>query len=184
MTGANKHPWRQNASGNTAGAVQDIDFLAVEILGTQVRLFGKDGLDYNSETIQPMSPTFNLQSNQTYWIRLEIEGDVTAILSVYSDMNFTNLLRTTTFTIPELEDMNHLYIANCNGNSSTSQYGYLDDYSINGCSLAEMEELVSGKSKKELVKIVDFLGRETNFKENTPLIFIYSDGTREQVIKN
>ena len=27
------------------------------------------------------------------------------------------------------------------------------------------------------------MGRETEFKTNTPLIFIYSDGTRERVMK-
>tara|TARA_B100000767_G_scaffold275627_1_gene313830 strand:+ start:52 stop:1620 length:1569 start_codon:yes stop_codon:yes gene_type:complete len=37
--------------------------------------------------------------------------------------------------------------------------------------------------KKELIIILDFMGRETNFKPNTPLIFIYSDGTRERVMK-
>ncbi|MBN2728685.1 MAG: hypothetical protein JXR53_05625 [Bacteroidales bacterium] len=37
--------------------------------------------------------------------------------------------------------------------------------------------------EKQLIKIVDFLGRETDFISNTPLIYIYSDGTRERVIK-
>ena len=36
---------------------------------------------------------------------------------------------------------------------------------------------------KELIKIIDFMGRETPFKPNTPLIFIYSDGTRERVME-
>lgn len=38
-------------------------------------------------------------------------------------------------------------------------------------------------TEKTLVKIVDFMGRETEFKPNTPLIYIYSDGTRERVLK-
>lgn len=49
------------------------------------------------------------------------------------------------------------------------------------CSEASIEELLN--KDKELVKIIDFMGRETNFKPNTALIFIYSDGTRERVIK-
>ena len=36
--------------------------------------------------------------------------------------------------------------------------------------------------EKELVKIVDLLGRETGFKPNKPLIYIFSDGTVEKVI--
>ena len=35
--------------------------------------------------------------------------------------------------------------------------------------------------EKELVKIVDQLGRETAFKPNTTLIYVYSDGSTEKV---
>ena len=35
--------------------------------------------------------------------------------------------------------------------------------------------------EKELVKIVDQLGRETEFKANTPLIYVYSDGSTKKV---
>ncbi|MEY3084385.1 MAG: hypothetical protein RL037_565 [Bacteroidota bacterium] len=52
---------------------------------------------------------------------------------------------------------------------------------MHSCSEASIEELLN--KDKELVKIIDFMGRETNFKPNTALIFIYSDGTRERVIK-
>jgi len=39
--------------------------------------------------------------------------------------------------------------------------------------------------KKQLIKIVDVLGRETPFKPNTPLLYIYNDGTveRKMIIK-
>ena len=36
-------------------------------------------------------------------------------------------------------------------------------------------------ANKELMKILDHLGRETEFKANTPLIYVYSDGTTEKV---
>ena len=42
-----------------------------------------------------------------------------------------------------------------------------------------IEELLNGTV--DLIKIVDLLGRETPFKPNTPLIYIYSDGTTERV---
>ena len=38
-------------------------------------------------------------------------------------------------------------------------------------------------NKKSLLKIVDLMGRDTEFKTNTPLIFIYDDGTRERVME-
>lgn len=36
---------------------------------------------------------------------------------------------------------------------------------------------------KEIVKVLDFMGRETTFKKNTPLIILYSDGTAERIIE-
>lgn len=47
--------------------------------------------------------------------------------------------------------------------------------------VAGIEELKS--DAKELVKRVDMLGRETQFQFNTPMLYIYSDGTRERVMK-
>ncbi len=37
-------------------------------------------------------------------------------------------------------------------------------------------------SSKQLIKIVDVLGRETPFKPNTPLLYIYNDGTVERKV--
>lgn len=67
---------------------------------------------------------------------------------------------------------------------------YAVEITINSCSdtsscyivdYTGIEELNS--VNKELVKIIDFMGRETEFKPNTPLIFIYSDGTRGRMMK-
>lgn len=44
-----------------------------------------------------------------------------------------------------------------------------------------IEELMTGP--KELVKIFDLMGRETEFQPNVPLIYLYSDGTRERRIE-
>lgn len=45
-----------------------------------------------------------------------------------------------------------------------------------------LEEL-NTSSNKELVKITDLMGRETEFKPNTVLLYIYSDGTTERVYR-
>lgn len=68
---------------------------------------------------------------------------------------------------------NYAVEVNMNGCVDTSAC-FLVDYT-------GIEELL--QTEKELVKIVDFMGRETEYKPNTPLIFIYSDGTRERVMK-
>ncbi len=44
-------------------------------------------------------------------------------------------------------------------------------------------EKTESEVKKELVKIVDLLGRETNLKPNIPLIKIFSDGSTERIIQ-
>ena len=51
----------------------------------------------------------------------------------------------------------------------------------NACSIVGVEEL--SNTPKELLKITDLIGREVTFKPNTPLIYIYSDGTAEKVFK-
>ncbi|MFT4661476.1 MAG: polyhydroxybutyrate depolymerase [Patiriisocius sp.] len=43
-------------------------------------------------------------------------------------------------------------------------------------------ELITNETKI-LISIVDLIGRETEFKPNTPLIYIYNDGTRERIMK-
>ena len=50
----------------------------------------------------------------------------------------------------------------------------------NACSVG-IEELYN--TPKQLLRIVDLMGRETEFKPNTPLIYIYSDGSSEKVFE-
>jgi len=74
--------------------------------------------------------------------------------------------------------------------SPTATGNYAVQVTSGGCSdtsacftvsIVGLEDLL--QSDKTLVKIIDFMGRETVFRPNTPLIFIYSDGTRERVMK-
>ena len=54
------------------------------------------------------------------------------------------------------------------------------DLSLNYTGIGELNN-----TTKQLIKIVDVLGRETPFKPNTPLLYIYNDGTveRKMIIK-
>ena len=54
-------------------------------------------------------------------------------------------------------------------------------FSLDCSGTTSKDELTMGT--KELVTIIDLMGRETEFKLNTPLIFIYKDGTRERMMK-
>ena len=71
---------------------------------------------------------------------------------IYSQVNWTNIDAASSFS------------SNCN-NACTNYTG--------------IEELAQGTV--ELLKITDLIGRETEFKSNTPLIYIYSDGNIERV---
>lgn len=51
-------------------------------------------------------------------------------------------------------------------------------YSASQCGLGLKEE---SNFKKELIGVYDLLGRKTEFKLNTPLVYIYSDGSTEKV---
>ena len=45
-----------------------------------------------------------------------------------------------------------------------------------------VDELDEAESKKKILKITDLLGQETPYKKNTPLFYIYDDGTVEKRI--
>jgi hypothetical protein len=59
--------------------------------------------------------------------------------------------------------------------------GCVDTSQCNYACTWGLEELYSGEI--ELLKIVDLMGRETEDKPNTLLIYIYSDGTAEKVFR-
>jgi hypothetical protein len=45
------------------------------------------------------------------------------------------------------------------------------------CSVLELNEVTV--NKKEIVKVVDLMGRETTIMFNQPMIYVYSDGSKE-----
>ncbi len=75
---------------------------------------------------------------------------------------------------PSAQTGNYSVEITMNGCVDTSTCYIVDYTSIN--------ELNSNSTKK-LLKIVDFMGREISYKKNTPMIFIYEDGTVERVIE-
>ncbi len=54
-------------------------------------------------------------------------------------------------------------------------------FSLDCSGTTSIDELST--ESKQLVAIIDLMGRKTEFKPNVPLIFIYSDGTRERMMK-
>lgn len=89
------------------------------------------------------------------------------------ETNFSVIVNETNQSYTPLNTGEYAVQVDLNGCVDTSTC-YLVDYT-------GIDELSNGK--KELVKIVDFLGREVKFQPNMPLIFMYSDGTIERVME-
>ena len=66
-------------------------------------------------------------------------------------------------------------------NAAEKIWEFFNKYDINGLisTNTAIDEIIKDK---RLVKITDILGRETNYKSNTPLFYIYNDGTAEKRI--
>ena len=128
--------------------------------------------------------TINSQSLKRMYVKYELFGEF------QSYYYFSEI-------IERLGDMNYMFnffayesIA-CDANWPTGLrcyedtiLGYHDTGIAESCTYQafwSVDELSS--TEKELVRIIDLTGRETVDKQNTLLIYIYSDGTREKVFK-
>ncbi len=73
-------------------------------------------------------------------------------------------------------------VTNYDINASEKIWEFFNKYDVNGViSTTNIKDVTTEKSNT-LVKIIDILGRETNYKPNTLLFYIYDDGTVEQKI--
>ena len=72
--------------------------------------------------------------------------------------------------------------SNANWTAIDSQMSFSLDCQ-NACSMSSAGLNELSNTPKQLIKITDLIGRETEYKTNTPLIYIYSDGTTEKVFK-
>tara|TARA_B100000508_G_scaffold130740_1_gene118313 strand:+ start:18148 stop:19035 length:888 start_codon:yes stop_codon:yes gene_type:complete len=66
-----------------------------------------------------------------------------------------------------------------NNPGQTNPYNYVTSGNSNSCGSLGISEMEN--EEKELVEILDLMGRKSKYKPNTILIFIYSDGTSEKV---
>ena len=99
---------------------------------------------------------------------------VTQILNYFYANNNPNL------TCIEVDDVNYSTVNWIDIDSQTSFSTDCNNACSNTSSITELNN-----TPKQLIKIVDVLGRETPFKPNTPLLYIYNDGTveRKMIIK-
>ena len=68
------------------------------------------------------------------------------------------------------------------GNTNSTGLGTWDGWSTDcGNDCSSTSSLTELTSSKNLIQILDMMGRETSFKPNTPLIYVYDDGSIEKV---
>ena len=89
----------------------------------------------------------------------------------------------------DCDNENAIIIGEINQSFTTTSTGnYAVIVTINECGITSECSLIDfiglgelNNTSKTLVKIVDMLGRETTFKTNTPLIYVYDDASTEKV---
>ena len=123
-------------------------------------------------------------SNCSNLILLDCSNNDLVCLNVKNgnNTNFTQFFyanNNSNLTCIEVDDVN---FSTNNWTNIDSQTSFSSDCGNSGCSL-NINDL--NKAPKKLIQIVDLLGRETPFKPNTPLLYIYNDGTveRKMIIK-
>jgi len=174
LVGSNNHPWRMNTPDmSSAGAIQNLDLLGVFITHMEIKFINRNDNVVNSNSIMSFTQPFYMTSNTDYWVKLEVVSATSTRLIVYSDATMMTELRNQLFTTPDLDPFNEIYIANCNGNSGTSIYGKLDDYVINHCSVATVQEIHSTIDEWNLFPNPSSSIFELNGDKNIDNIIIY-----------
>ena len=115
------------------------------------------------------------------------------ITDVYSGSNGCDSIVNTTFTIEQstfsYDTLSVTASMVWNGNTLTVSGDYLDTLTNSaGCdSIAHLNLTITNTTgildltiKKQIVKITNILGQETSYRKNTPLFYIYDDGTVEK----
>jgi len=137
---------------------------ALEVLGcSQNNLLTSLDLSNNSNLIE-----LYCSDNQQLQC-LNIKNGNNTAFSVFNVLGNPNL------TCIEVDDINYSGVNWTNIDPNTWYGTDCNNTCSNTSSISELNNL-----PKQLIKIVDVLGRETPFKPNTPLLYIYNDGTVER----
>jgi len=126
------------------------------------------------------------QVNQLTSLNVSNNTELTTLHCNYNELNCLNLKNGNNIALTLLTcQVNQLLTcievddaawAAANWTSIDSQTSFSEDCN-NDCSVG-INEL---STSKNLIQILDMMGRETTFKPNTPLIYVYDDGSTEKV---
>ena len=111
---------------------------------------------------------FCFDNEQLQCLNLKNGNNMVMTLYLFGNPNLTCI---------DVDDENYS-ANNWTGSNIDSQVSFSNDCGNDCSSSLDISEL--NNTPKQLIKIVDVLGRETPFKPNTPLLYIYNDGTVER----
>lgn len=121
----------------------------------------------------------------SYYPRVQRTSSTEILLSIFSDSQRTNHIPGSpiTFIIPStVEGITHIQHGNnVRGQVERELTGIIDNLCIVQDNIVGFKEL--SPTSKKLVQVIDLIGRETEDKPNTLLIYIYDDGTTEKVFR-
>ena len=146
-------------------------------------------LDFSNNTVLSQLICFNNNltsldlSNNMFLSMLDCSNNNLTCLNVKNGNNWDMNFRFETTNNPNLTciEVDDVAWSNANWTDIDPQTSFSTSCNNACTSTIGIEEL--SNSPKQLLKIVDLMGRETPFKPNTVLIYVYDDGSTERVFK-
>lgn len=135
-------------------------------LSTQAVTLGSDGvMNYTPQIVSN-----SIVSSTQDWVRI---ADTLIATTAYTHLtigNFSTDAQTPTTPNPTSSFKPGMY----------GSYYFIDDVRVERVLMTSgLDDLEISGAERKVIKIIDLLGRETEFKANTTLILIYNDGTTE-----
>ena len=161
-------------AGSIAG-VQATESLWQNTMSENVKVFGFIHEDYDFNTANcDDADLWSVEHGTSYPSFINIESELQAYINKYTQSGATTLPWFLLF-IPNAENPGASTLAYSGHDMNTLNH-ILSDQWLQSANVIDMIG-----SEKVVVKILDHMGRETEFKANTPLIYVYADGTTKKI---
>ncbi len=160
------------ASSQTAN---ETEVLWQNMMGENVKVFGflNQDQDFNNSDCDDYYSWIS-ENNITYPTFINVEEVLTNYTNKYTTSGAVNLPWLLLF-FPNEENPSNSTLA-YSGNSINEVNHILHDDWLQNVGIS-----INNKQELKLVKIIDQLGRTTEFKPNTPLIYVYNDGSTKKI---
>ena len=161
------------ASAETASKTED---LWQNMMSENVKVFGflNEDQDFNTADCDD-ADVWATVNGITYPTFINIENVLGNYINKYTTNGAVNLPWLLLF-FPDAENPGNSMLV-YSGNNINEVNHILHDQWLQSAGLNGSHQL-----DVSLVKILDQLGRETSFKPNTPLIYVYSDGSTKKIV--